>query len=60
MQNNIIDKEIGAIVGNILADYKENRSIDKLDLFRQPQKDMIISVLQKLIRIIYPGYFRDG
>ena len=58
--NNYIDKEIGAIVGNILADYKENRSIDKLDLFRQPQKDMIISVLQKLIRIIYPGYFRDG
>ena len=44
--NNYIDKEIGAIVGNILADYKENRSIDKLDLFRQPQKDMIISVLQ--------------
>ena len=58
--NNYIDREIGAIVGNILADYKENRSIDKLDLFRQPQKDMIISVLQKLIRIIYPGYFRDG
>ena len=60
MQNNIIDREIGAIVGNILADYKENRSIDKLDLFRQPQKDVIIDVLQKLIRIIYPGYFRDG
>ncbi len=60
MHNTIIDREIGAIVGNILADYKENRSIDKLDLFRQPQKDVIIEVLQKLIRIIYPGYFRDG
>ncbi|MBR5713111.1 MAG: serine acetyltransferase [Lachnospiraceae bacterium] len=60
MQNNIIDKEIGGIVGNILADYRENRSIDKLDLFHQPQKDLIIEVLQKLIRIIYPGYFRDA
>jgi len=60
MPDKSIEKEIGAIVGNILADYRENRSIDKLDLFRQPQKDMIIDVLQKLIRIIYPGYFRDG
>ena len=55
----IIEQEIGTIVEDILADYKENRAIDKMDLFHQPQKDIIINVLHKLIKIIYPGYFRD-
>lgn len=55
----IIEQEIGTIVADILADYKENRGIDKMDLFHQPQKDIIINVLHKLIKIIYPGYFRD-
>lgn len=55
----IIEQEIGTIVADILKDYKEKRAIDKMDLFEQPQKDIIIDIVHKLLKIIYPGYFRD-
>jgi len=57
---NIIEQEIGTIVSDILKDYKEGRSIDKMDLFNQPQKKIVIEIVHKLLKIIYPGYFRDG
>ena len=57
---NIIEQEIGTIVSDILKDYKEERSIDKMDLFDQPQKKAVINIVHKLLKIIYPGYFRDG
>lgn len=57
---NIIEQEIGTIVSDILNDYKEGRSIDKMDLFNQPQKKIVIEIVHKLLKIIYPGYFRDG
>lgn len=57
---NIIEQEIGTIVSDILKDYKKERSIDKLDLFDQPQKKIVIEIVHKLLKIIYPGYFRDG
>ncbi len=57
---NIIEQEIGTIVSDILEDYKKERSIDKMDLFNQPQKKIVIEIVHKLLKIIYPGYFRDG
>lgn len=57
---NIIEQEIGTIVSDILNDYKKGRSIDKMDLFDQPQKKIVIEIVHKLLKIIYPGYFRDG
>lgn len=57
---NVIEQEIGTIVSDILKDYREGRSIDKMDLFDQPQKKIVIEIVHKLLKIIYPGYFRDG
>ncbi len=51
--------EIDAIANTILADYGKGRTIDKTDVFNQPNKDVIIDILNKLIRIVYPGYFKD-
>lgn len=47
------------IVSVILSDYKKERTIDRLDLYNQPQKDSIIDIIEKLLRIVYSGYFRD-
>lgn len=47
------------IVSVILSDYKKERTIDQLDLYNQPQKDSIIDIIEKLLRIVYSGYFRD-
>lgn len=48
-----------SIVSVILSDYKKERTIDQLDLYNQPQKDSIIDIIEKLLRIVYSGYFRD-
>ncbi len=53
------EKEIESLVDNILADYKGDRDIDKLELYRQPDKDVIIDIIDKLRRIVFPGYFKD-
>lgn len=55
-----MEKQIRAVVTKILEDYKKERSIDKLDLANQPQKEGIIQLLHKIIRLVYPGYFRDS
>ena len=54
-----IEQQIESVVDSILDDYRNGRDIDKLDVFRQPDKDTIIDVIQKLYRIVFPGYSRD-
>ena len=56
---NSIANQIENVVDTILRDYQQDRSIDKMDLFRHPDKDVIIDMVTKLLQIIYPGYFRD-
>ena len=56
----IIDEEVKSITREILEDYTRGRDIDKMDdLFDQLDKDMIIQIIQKLLKIIYPGCYRD-
>ena len=52
-------KNIEQVVDLILEDYSAGRDIDKLEAASQPDKDMIIDVIEKLRRIMFPGYFRD-
>ena len=56
---NTIEAQIESIVDAILADYRGHRDIDKMDLKRHPDKDVVIDIIAKLLRIVYPGYFRD-
>ena len=53
------EKEIESLVDTILVDYKNDRDIDKLELHRQPDKDVVIDIIEKLRRIVFPGYFKD-
>ncbi len=54
-----MEKKMEQIVDSILADYGKGRDIDRLELKRSPDKDVIIDIIEKLRRVIYPGYFRD-
>ena len=54
-----IEQQIEGIVDEILEDYRHRRSIDKLDPFVHPDKDTVIDIIYKLLRIAYPGYSRD-
>lgn len=55
----IISEKIPAVIGKILADYENDRSIDKLDVFNQLDKQVIVELTEKLFRVIFPGFFRD-
>lgn len=54
-----IEEQIEGVVDSILEDYRYNRDIDKIDPFRHPDKDIVIDIISKLRRIVFPGYFRD-
>ena len=55
----VLEQQIENVVDTILVDYHEGRDIDRMDFLRQPDKDAIIDVVEKLRRIVFPGYFRD-
>ncbi len=59
MEGKKIEHEITAIAQEILKDYNSDRAIDKIDTYNQPNKDIIIDITKKLMRIVYPGYYRE-
>ena len=54
-----IEEKIEQVVDSILEDYGRGRIIDQMDLFRRPDRDVIIDIIKKLRRIVFPGYYRD-
>ena len=54
-----MEKEMERIVDLILEDYQAGRDIDRIDLFKQPDRDIVIDIVHKLRRIIFPGYFTE-
>ena len=53
------EQQIEGVVDQILADYRHGRDIDQMDIFRHPDRDVVVELIGKLRRIIFPGYFRD-
>ena len=56
---NEIELQIENLVDTILADYQNGRDIDKMDLKRHPDKEIVIDMIGKLLRIVFPGYTRE-
>nr|WP_330368891.1 hypothetical protein [Butyrivibrio sp. FC2001] len=52
--------EIEGIVNLIIDDYNKGRDVDQMDIFNQPDRDVVIDIVKKLLRVLYPGYFRDN
>ena len=50
---------IERVLESILSDYSQGRDIDKVDLYGHPDKEVITDMIHKLLRIVYPGYYRD-
>ena len=56
---NILGQGIQDAISEILSDYEKGRSIDKLDVFSQPDRQLVTELTNKLFRVIFPGFFRD-
>ena len=54
-----IENEIVNLVDDIIADYDKGRSIDKINTFSQPDKEVVIDIVNKLQKIIFSGYFKN-
>ncbi len=54
-----IEKQIESVADAILQDYRQGRAIDKLDIYRQIDKAVVIDMIGKLLRLVVPGYSRD-
>lgn len=54
-----IEQQIEGVVDCILQDYGCGRDIDKMDDFSRPDRDVVIDIIDKLRRIVFPGYFKD-
>ena len=53
--------EIDEIVTSILDDYRDDgeRVIDQLNVFAQIDTEVISDILEKLFKIVYPGFYRE-
>ena len=59
MEKETKNQELENIVSAILADYKEDRIINRTDVSDQPDRDTVIEILGKVIKMIFPGYIRE-
>lgn len=53
-----IENEIVNLVDDIIADYDKGRSIDKINTFSQPDKEVVIDIVNKLQKIIFQATLR--
>lgn len=56
---NLINERIQRITDSILADYENGREIDNMNVFSQPDGDVIHDIVRKLLNILFPGYYRE-
>ena len=51
--------QLNDIISDLLKDYDDDRNINRVDNFSQPDTDAIKRIITNLFKIVYPGYFRE-
>ena len=59
MKTNEENKIIEEVVNTILSDYEDERTVNRIDICNQPDRKAIVDVVEKLLKILYPGYYSD-
>ncbi len=54
-----LGSRIQGLTDLIISDYGRERVIDRLEMFTQPDRQVIEELIGKLLRLVYPGFFRD-
>ena len=54
-----LETEVNGIVDALLSDYDGDKTIDEIKSFDQPKKEVLVEILSKLQKIVFPGYFRN-
>lgn len=53
------EQQLKEITREIMDDYRHGRDIDKMNVFDQPERDVIVDIVNKMLNILFPGYYRD-
>ncbi len=59
MMKDVIGDNMGHIMDVVMNDYRKGRDIDRMDIGNVPDRDAVIDILQKMLRIVFPGYYRE-
>ena len=59
MKDSQFETRIQALADVIIEDYGNGRVIDRLEMFTQPDRQIIEELIGKLLRLVFPGYYRD-
>lgn len=55
-----MEEALKPLTNALLEDYRKERRIDNLDqIYKLPDKTAIIDICEKLLRVVFPGYYRD-
>ncbi len=54
-----LEDRINSLVDLYMEDYAGGKDIDKVDTFDHPDQETIVGILDKLRRIVFPGYFKN-
>ena len=47
--------EVRDVIVRILADYDDDRNVNKIDIQNQPDKQAVTEIVEKLLQVLYPG-----
>jgi len=59
MDDKMVEEEVRWITALLLEDYGGDKDIDRLNVFDKPDKQKIIDLTDKLIKLVFPGYYRE-
>ena len=51
--------DVSKVVKKIISGYEKRERISMIDLPRQPNKDVIINIIEDLRKVLFPGYFDE-
>lgn len=54
-----LQNEIQKYISAIISDYGQGRPIDAMDVLSEPSQEVITGIVDQLLRVIYPGYYKD-
>ena len=54
-----LEQEINGIVDELITDYGGDKTIDEMKSFDQPNRESLIEILNKLQKLVFPGYYRN-
>ena len=57
--SDVKEKEVKEIASSLLNDYEKSSIINTMNIFDQPDSEVVTDILNKLLKIIFPGYFND-